>query len=99
MFLELDGVVLACEGSDLDAPAAAGSDGVRRLVDVNADTGGSGTPDAGLLGGSDREVDNAVGHEGSPVGDAHDGGLSGLKIGDLDERAHGQRAVGSGDAV
>jgi hypothetical protein len=60
LYLELQGLVFACESADLHAPAAARPDGLGSLVNVDTDLGAAGPVDACGLGGGDGEVDQAA---------------------------------------
>ena len=66
---------------------------------VDADARGAGSPDADFEGGGSGQIQNAAGNEGSAICDGDDDGLTRGEIGDADERAHGQGAMGGGHAV
>ncbi len=87
------------EGADLHAPAAAGLDRFGGPVHVQADLGGAETVDARGFGRGNGEIENPAVDKGAAIGDAHDGELTGLDVGDRDERTHGQGAVRGGEGA
>lgn len=97
--MEPPGFTLMMEDADLDAPASPLRSGGRIAEHVDADTRCTGSPDADFQGGGSGEIQNAARNKGPAISNCDDDGLAGGEIGDADDGAHGQGAMGGGHGV
>ena len=96
---EFSGSIFMGKSANLNGPFSAGSEGSRRLHDFDANFRDTGLIDIELVGGGEREIDDASGDERAAIGDAHENRVICLEIGDAHDRSERQRTVCGGHGV